>query len=408
MAPEGWTQATIGEVAVRRRDRVEPSENPNLPYVGLQHLKPRTREIPDYGRLSEVKSSKSRFGAGDILFGKLRPYLHKVAQANRDGGASTDIMIIQSKEGVDQDFLYWRLASTKVVRLAERYSRGTRMPRTSWKAVSSFEIPVPPRDEQERIATILSHVDRVIAATRKVRDQAEKVMTGLLNDLMTKGIGHSRFQETENGTIPEEWRVCPLDSLGNGTRPMVKAGPFGSKLKKSHYTDDGYKIYGQEQVLEESHQFGDYFIDRDRYLELESCAVQPGDVLVTLVGTPGKTLVLPEDCQEGVINPRLVRISPDPDLVDPQFLGYWLESPPTQRALSRLAQGGTMEILNSTMISSLSIGLPPLPEQREIVCQLSRLEEIVERQESATDTLRNLQRALMQDLLTGRVRVPAA
>lgn len=168
------------------------------------------------------------------------------------------------------------------------------------------------------------------------------------------------------GEVPEGWNQSSLAALGSGDRPAVKAGPFGSALKKEYYTDRGYRVYGQEQVLAGSLSVGNYYIDEERFAGLKTCEVLPGDILVSLVGTVGRSLVVPLDAEPGIINPRLVRLSPDPNIADSHFLAFWLEAPQTRQTLSSNSQRGTMDVLNSGTLSKIPLFLPPLPEQRKI------------------------------------------
>jgi type I restriction enzyme S subunit len=94
-------------------------------------------------------------------------------------------------------------------------------------------------------------------------------------------LGH---RPTEAGVLPDEWPVFAIGSLGAGSTPPIKAGPFGSALTKDIYVPEGYKVYGQEQVIRGDHRYGDYFVTAKKYRELESCAVRPGDRR-PLVGT---------------------------------------------------------------------------------------------------------------------------
>jgi type I restriction enzyme S subunit len=130
------------------------------------------------------------------------------------------------------------------------------------------------------------------------------------------------YKQTEVGVIPEEWEVSRLDSLGAGSTPPIKAGPFGSSLTKDTYVPSGYKVYGQEQVIRGDYLYGDYFITLKKYRELESCSVRPGDVLLSLVGTVGKLLAVPDDAPPGIINPRLIRFSFDKVRVCPRFFTF--------------------------------------------------------------------------------------
>jgi len=214
------------------------------------------------------------------------------------------------------------------------------------------------------------------------------------------------YKQTEVGVIPEAWEVCRLDSLGAGAAPAIKAGPFGSSLTKDTYIRSGYKVYGQEQVIRGDYLFGDYYISPRKYRELESCAVSPGDVLLTLVGTAGKLLVVPNDAPSGVINPRLVRFSFDKKRVCPHYFKDLFEAGQMQSFLARSAQGGTMGVLNAGMLRPISIALPLLPEQRAIAGALSDVDALISALDQLITKKRNLKQAAMQQLLTGQTRLP--
>src|SRR5688572_17698918 len=141
------------------------------------------------------------------------------------------------------------------------------------------------------------------------------------------------YKQTDVGLIPEDWDVRPLDSLGGGRIPPIKAGPFGSSLTKETYVPVGYKVYGQEQVIRGDYLYGDYFITQGKYRELESCAVRPGDVLLSLVGTLGRLLAIPVEAPAGVINPRLIRFSFDRTRVCSSFFKFLFESGDVQTSL---------------------------------------------------------------------------
>jgi type I restriction enzyme, S subunit len=214
------------------------------------------------------------------------------------------------------------------------------------------------------------------------------------------------YKLTEVGVIPEEWGVHRLDSLGAGTTPPIKAGPFGSSLTKDTYVPSGYKVYGQEQVIRGDFLYGDYFIPLDKYRELESCAVRPGDVLMSLVGTVGRLLVIPDRAPPGVINPRLIRFSFDKSRVCPQFFKFLFESEQVQGLLERRSQGGTMGVLNAGLLRPFCIQLPPLPEQSAISTALSDVDALLAGLDRLIAKKRDLKQAAMQQLLAGQTRLP--
>jgi type I restriction enzyme S subunit len=172
--------------------------------------------------------------------------------------------------------------------------------------------------------------------------------------------------------LPGGWEWAKFDHIASPETSALKAGPFGSALKKSMYVEFGYKIYGQEQVIAGSEEVGNYFISEEKYKSLESCRVRSGDILISLVGTIGKVLILSENCQPGIINPRLVKLSLYKD-IHRKYISLVLSSPLIQSELSDKSHGGTMNILNLSLIRDLSMPIPPVPEQHRIVQKVDEL-----------------------------------
>lgn len=213
------------------------------------------------------------------------------------------------------------------------------------------------------------------------------------------------YKKTKIGWIPEEWSIKHFVDIGSKNKPVVKAGPFGSSLKKEFYVSNGFKIYGQEQVISGDAFLGNYYIDEKRYESLKSCKVEPGDILLSLVGTLGKVLVLPKNAEKGIINPRLLKITICKEKYDPEFVAFYLKSPKTNQILERWAQGGTMGVLNASIFKALLIPLPPLPEQRKIAEILSTWDKAIEQTQKLGELLKLRKKGLMQQLLTGEIRL---
>jgi type I restriction enzyme S subunit len=244
-----------------------------------------------------------------------------------------------------------------------------------------------------RIAPTESGADllkRILAERRK---KWEKVHPG-------KKYKEPAAPDTSNlPELPKGWVWVNIEQLAEAIPNAIKAGPFGSSLKKSFYVPKGYKIYGQEQVLRDDPYYGDYYIDEERFRNLSSCSVKPGDILISLVGTIGRVLILPDDIEPGIINPRLVKLSLDSRLMDAKFFKAYLQSPYVKYLFSLISHGGTMDILNLTILKEIPIPLPPLNEQNIIVEELERISSIEKELESAGET--NLKRAerLRQSIL---------
>jgi type I restriction enzyme S subunit len=185
--------------------------------------------------------------------------------------------------------------------------------------------------------------------------------------------------------LPAKWVITGFDALAEAAPNALKAGPFGSALKKDMYSSKGFKIYGQEQVIAGDETFGDYFINQSKFDDLSSCAVKPGDILISLVGTIGRILILSKKSQPGIINPRLVKMSLHSS-ISREFIALYLRSPLAQAFFSSKSHGGTMDILNLGLLRELPILLPPLSEQQEIVRRVEDLFAFADRIEARLAT----------------------
>lgn len=188
-------QVRVGDVAESPRSGVDPSavESHEL-YVGLEHVGRRRMWLEDAGRASEVTSTKSRFEAGDVLFGKLRPYFHKVVSAPVSGICSTDILVVRARKDHESSVLMAALTSDAVIEAVVAASEGTRMPRTNWKDLSLVEITWPTPSQLNTFAARLDAVrEATIAALTENRTLAA-TRDALLPQLMS---GKLRVRDAE-------------------------------------------------------------------------------------------------------------------------------------------------------------------------------------------------------------------
>jgi len=142
--PEGWGPGKLGDVLLEYRDSVRPSElEDDTPYIGLEHMPRRSIRLAKWGEVGSVTSNKARFKAGDFLFGKLRPYFHKVGVAPLDGVCSTDIVVMRPKSPEWFAFGLGHVSSDAFVAYTNACSSGTKMPRTNWRDMSNYRIVLP-------------------------------------------------------------------------------------------------------------------------------------------------------------------------------------------------------------------------------------------------------------------------
>ena len=155
--PRGWVIAGIDRVSENARETVDPAKvAPESPYVGLEHVPRRSAALSDWGSAAEADSTKAQFAAGDILFGKLRPYFHKVVPVGFAGIASTDILVVRPRTDSWRWFAFGHLFSDEMVAHATAASDGTKMPRTRWSDLCRRRIAIPPPEVASRFNLIVA------------------------------------------------------------------------------------------------------------------------------------------------------------------------------------------------------------------------------------------------------------
>lgn len=157
---------TLGEVAEHPRRGVQPDQiEPDTPYIALEHMPRRCIALSDWGTAEGLESNKFRFKTGEILFGKLRPYFHKVGVAPVAGVCSTDIVVVAPRSSHWFGFVLAHISSVPFVEYTNASSTGTKMPRTSWSDMARYQVVIPPKPLAEAFANqIRPIVDRIISS----------------------------------------------------------------------------------------------------------------------------------------------------------------------------------------------------------------------------------------------------
>ena len=199
--PVGWDQGILADVANSPRRGVTPADVAvDTPYIGLEHMPRRSIALSAWEGAGKVKSNKTRFHRGEILFGKLRPYFHKVGIAPLDGICSTDIVVAVPRAKEWGAFTLACLSSDEFVDYTDRTSTGTKMPRTSWKTMAQYKVCLPPEQLVRAFQGVAQpFLDRLDANVRETSALAQardlllpKLMSGKIrlrdNDVVAKEV----------------------------------------------------------------------------------------------------------------------------------------------------------------------------------------------------------------------------
>ncbi len=427
--PQGWAVTTLGDI---------------LPLTYGKALKKETRDesgnVPVYGSSGQVGVHSVALTKKPALIVGRKGSVGEVYRSPVPCWPIDTVYFAEDHDDGDLKYFEYLLKGLKLLKL----DKSTAVPGLSRDDYNAVEVAIAPLDQQKRIVAEIekqfSRLDEGVANLKRVKanlkrykaavlkaavegrlveteaatarregrsyETGAQLLQRILETRRSQWIGKGKYKEpaapdtTDLPELPEGWTWCGFEQVSISDKHALKAGPFGSALKKEMYVESGYKIYGQEQVISGDPTFGDYYIDETKYRELESCAVKPGDLLISLVGTAGKVLVLPLTAMPGIINPRLLKLSLNSTLIAPTYAAYMLQSAWARHYFKLQAHGGTMEILNLGIIKTLPVPLPPLDEQHRIVAEVDRRLSLVRETEIQVNA--NLTRAerLLQSILS--------
>ena len=184
--PAGWEVTNLGELAEEVRRSVDPEQvDQDTPYFGLEHLPRRSIALSEWGRAADVQSTKLSFRKGEILFGKIRPYFHKVGVAPIDGICSSDAIVINPKAEAYAGLVLACVSSDPFVAHATQTSQGTKMPRANWNVLVGYPVVTPPDGVLRRFGRIMDdivgQINNLIFRNRNLRQTRDLLLPRLVS-----------------------------------------------------------------------------------------------------------------------------------------------------------------------------------------------------------------------------------
>lgn len=359
-------------------------------------------------------SKKAYIQLDDILLGKAAS-IGKVARVKVDFEFSiwSPLALIKPKlSEIKPSYLEYLLKSTLTQYQIQQLSTSNTQQNISMGDIPKFVFSLPAIEEQTAIANFLdretSKIDILISKQERMIVLLNEKRSALISHAVTKGIDSNVKMRDSGvvwlGEVPEHWEVKRLQYVLNN----IKAGPFGSSLTKDMYTSEGYRVYGQEQVIPNDFSIGDYYISQEQYLNLQQYKVQTGDILISCVGTFGKIAVVPDNIEPGIINPRLIRMRAN-ELVIPNYLMTVMRSIIVFEQFSLLSRGGTMDIINIGTLSSIVLAIPPKADQLKILDYLdsktTKIDTLIAKARQAIELMKERRTALISAAVTGKIDV---
>lgn len=383
-----WRIVKFGDV-VRNANLVErdPAAAGIERIVGLEHLDSENLHIRRWDSPEEGTSFTRKFVPGQTLFGKRRAYQRKVAYAEFEGICSGDILTF---EPVDPNILLPQLLpficqTDRFFDYALGTSAGSLSPRTSWSALKEFDFPLPPIEEQRRIAEILWAVDEVMEEYWKIGLQLDLARTALQNQIVS--VDSQKMQLGDVVTYASD-------------------GPFGSKLKTEHYEKSGARVVRLQNI--DAGHFDDAdkaYISLDYHSELKRYWLHAGDLVIAGLGDEshpvGRACLVPKELGPAVNKADCFCIRPNPDIVLPEYLCFFLNSGFAQREMKRITQGTTRYRINVSNVKTVVTLVPSLAMQSAFI-QRTREIDMAERQlRQHIERLKGLSRELASVFVEG-------
>lgn len=363
-----WPRARLGEVVAIDRRGVQPDDIPiGTRLVGLENIS-REGKITGWQTVAEreVGSTKFKFDAGHVLYGKLRPYLGKVAQSDFGGVCSTDILPLRPSDQILPGFLRHYLRQPTMIQYASSRATGANLPRLSPQVLESFEVPVPPLGEQERIVEILDRAESALA-----RVAAAKVQLSLLRE----SVFEAMFGESSLGAVRLA-TVCTRITDGTHQSPewSESGHPF---IFVSNITGGEINFDTEKRIS-----------DRVHSQLTATCPIEVGDVLYSAVGSYGIPAVV-RDARKFAFQRHIAHIKPERELIDSDFLAAQLASNRVRIQADSAARGVAQKTVTLTDIKDFQVIVPPVHEQvafAQVAAEIRRLEaRVVDQEELARE-----------------------
>jgi type I restriction enzyme S subunit len=377
-------RTTLGKVTPQPRAKVKPQDFPALQYVGMEHIEAHTTRLLGSVPATAMKSATGHFWPGDVLYGRLRPYLNKVHCADSEGLCSSEFIVLPRGEKHDPKFLLYRLNSTDFVSFASSLNAGDR-PRVDFDQISEFPVMLPPLPEQRRIVAEIekqfTRLEAGVAALRRVQANLHRYRAAVLK-----------------AACEGQWQRLPVSKIGEavtGSTPSTKdAGNLGSSLPFFKPTDlnAGYYVHEARQHLSEKGA------KLARLLPERT-------VLVTCIGaTIGKTGLARVAC---ATNQQINALIVNRQVALPEWAYWCFVSPNGQKQIIENASATTLPILNKSRFENLELPVPPLAEQERIVAEVERRLSVVSELETVVEgnlkRATRLRQAILQKAFSGEL-----
>lgn len=415
--PEGWSQAKVGSLSLKVGSGVTPrggskaystsgvkfirSQNVHFTGLKLNDVVYISQDIHDSMLGSQLQDNDVLLNITGASIGRCTFVPNSFGAAN----VNQHVCIIRPNEKIKSAYLSQWFSSDSGQNAIMRYQAGGNREGLNFQQIRSMIVTLPPLPEQQKIAAILTSVDEVIEKTQAQINKLKDLKTGMMQELLTRGVGvdgklHTEFKDSPVGRIPKGWEVKRFSDLIFSSNQGVN-----TTTEKVTYSETGIPAIRSNNVDENIFDMSNRKYVSYELFERLSGKVKPkfDDVLYCNIGSDLGAAAIVNVKNDFLITWNVLRIVSNTSVVLPKFLSYLLNH--NRKELRKSATESTMPFISSKALSKYNFLIPNVNEQSKIV---SVLESLDSRQQKVVVKLKHykkLKKALMQDLLTGKVRV---
>ena len=376
---------------------VKPGSRHDAVYLGLEHLAPGRLTPIGSGKASEMRSNTSAFQPGDVLYGKLRPYLDKAVLADCPGVCTTELLVLRAKEGVDQRFLATVVHSPDFVEYAVAGTTGVQHPRTSWAHIREFEVPSFELEEQQRVAEVLWSIHDAITLSAKLAKEGHALKQTAMWILFTRGIRGETQKETEIGMIPESWCLSTLATLCI-TTDSVDIRSEGDRTIE--YVDVSSISRDNLQIEKTSrHQL------REAPGRARKRIAAKDVIFATVRPALLRAAIVPEKLNNQVCSTAFCVLRANRKISESKFIYYLVQHDQFIQQLIKAQTGASYPAVTDRIVKDQIVAVPSMDEQREIVAVLDAIDHKIDLHRRKRTVLEELFNALLQNLMSEKIQV---
>lgn len=355
----------LGELCHHIRSHTMPSDRPNDTCLGLADISPGRLTAHGSGRAADTRSAKYAFRSGDVLYGKLRPYLDKAVLATTGGVCTTELLVLRPRQHISGRYLVCVLHTPSFVQHAVSGIAGAQHPRTSWDHIRKYRLPAYSYGEQEEIADYAWKVESTITKNLAVVRKGRQLVASAIDVLFGHVHDTNSFEH-----LPADWSIATLGDLCSKS-DLVSVAKEGDR--SIEYVDVS-SICRQSLRIMSTKQY--------RLFDAPSRArrrIRTNDVLfATVRPTLMRIATVPPALDNQVCSTAFCVLRPNTTMVEPRFIYYVVQCRQFVQSIGLLATGASYPAVTDRMVLDLLVPVPPIHVQREIVNTIDAIRRTID------------------------------